>query len=203
MGGICLDSTNPRAVIDAIKTGRMWRNMAVRAGAGYIDGAVSAWPASAFTELRATGVRVIEITVTGARGADLADIEKEDMDPAKGAAWAADEHASGRLPGLYCNRDNKSAVLTECSARGLSPGREFVLAVATLDGTFTDTGGADLRSEPGVVLVQAFNSVMTGIDADASVITEAGNDWLNIPPLWQEAALAQARTLFDLLRAHL
>lgn len=203
MGGIMLDSTNPAAVIEAVKAHKTWRNMIVRAGAGYIDGPNSAWPSAAFTELRSTGVRVVEITVTGARGADMADIEKGDLGPAKGAAWAADEHSSGRFPGLYCNRSNKPAVITECASRGLSAGTHYVLWVATLDGTFTDTGGADLRDEKGVTMVQAFDSQMTGIDADASVITEAGNDWLGIPPLWQETALAEARVLFDLLRAHL
>src|SRR5215469_9683972 len=198
-----LDSVKPGAVIDAIKARRMWRNMHIRAGAGYIDGPVSEWPASGFTHLRSLGVRAVEITVTGAESADVADVEKGDLSPAAGAAWAAREHEAGRFPCLYVNRSNKPAVLSECGSHGLSPGRDFALWVATLDGGFTDIGGADLRQETGVVAVQAFSSVLLGIDADASVITEQGNHWLRLEPLWEEDALAQSRALTKLLREHI
>jgi hypothetical protein len=202
VGGFMLDSTNPNAVLEAIKTGRQWRNMHIRAGAGYVDGPNSEWPSGAFTALRASRVAVVEITVTGVRGAMVADIEKGDMGPSTGAGWAHDEKADGEFPVLYVNRDNKSACITECTARGLSPGHEYGLWVATLDGTFTDTGGADLRTEPGVVAVQAFSSQMLGVDADGSVITELGNRWLGIQPVWQEQALADLAALRHLIEAN-
>jgi|SRR5215469_18688447 len=203
MGGIMLDSTNPNAVLEAIKTGRQWRNMRIRAGAGYVDGPNSQWPSSAFTALRAQHVSVVEITVTGVSGADVADIENGDLSPSSGAAWAADEKKAGRFPVLYVNRSNKPTVITECAARSMSPGHDYWLWVATLDGGFTDEGGADLRTEAGVVAVQFASAAMTGVDADASVITAAGNSWLNLEPVWQEQALTEATQLRELIRAHL
>lgn len=203
MGGILLDSTNPNAVLEAIKAGRQWRNMRIRAGAGYIDGPNSQWPPSAFTALRATGLSVVEITVTGIPGADVADVEKGDLSPASGAAWAADEKKAGRFPVLYVNRSNKPAVITECGNRNLSPGHDYWLWVATLDQTFTDAGGGDLRTEPGVVAVQFASAAQTGIEADASVITAAGNSWLRLEPVWQERAYSEATALRELIKAHL
>jgi|SRR5579872_2175693 len=203
MGGIMLDSTDPVAVLDAIKAGRQWRNMRIRAGAGYVDGPNSQWPSSAFTALRALHVSVIEITVTGISGADVADIEKGDLGPSSGAAWAADEKKAGRFPVLYVNRSNKPTVITECAARSMAPGHDYWLWVATLDGTFTDEGGQDLRGEAGVVAIQFAPAAQTGIDADASVITAAGNSWLNIDPTWQEQALADVNRARTLIEAHL
>jgi hypothetical protein len=203
MGGIMLDSTNPNAVLEAIKAGRQWRNMRIRAGAGYVDGPNSQWPSSAFTALRALHVSVVEITVSGVSGADVADIEKGDLSPSSGAAWAADEKKAGRYPVLYVNRSNKPAVITECVARSMSPGHDYWLWVATLDNTFTDAGGADLRTEAGVVAVQFAGAQATGIDADASVITPAGNSWLHLKPTWQEQVLTDLDGARALIKAHL
>lgn len=204
MGGIMLDSVKPAAVLDAIKARRMWRNMAIKAGAGYVDGPVSEWPAAAFTELRGLGVRAIEITVTGAHAADVADVENGDVTPEGGAAWAEGEHKAGRFPTLYVNRSNKGAVLSACKARGLTLGidHDFALWVATLDGTFTDTDGTDLRTQTGVVAIQALSAQMLGIDADGSVITQAGNAWLHIEPSWEEQAYNASREVTRLLREH-
>lgn len=202
-----LDSTDPQAVIDAIKARRTWRNMPIRAGAGYIDGRY-AWPSSAFTQLRSLGVTAVEITVTGQPSADAAgrhpagDDEPGDMTPAETAEWAAKEHAAGRVPSLYVNRDNKPETARECAARGLIPGREFVWWVATLDGSFTDTGGADLRTEKGVVAIQFATAEMLGIHADASVITTTGNAWFHTEPTWEEEALDLSTRLSRLLGAH-
>jgi hypothetical protein len=204
MGGIMLDSTKPAAVLDAIKARRMWRNMPIRAGAGYVDGAVSEWPASAFTQLRSLGVTVVEITVTGAEAADVADIENGDLTPESGARWAEREHKANRFPTLYVNRSNKAPTLSAARALGLAPGvdKQLGLWVATLDGTFTDTDGTDLRSQEGVVAVQALSASMLGIDADGSVITAQGNTWLHINPSWEEQALDLSQRLTHLLREH-
>jgi hypothetical protein len=202
MGGIMLDSVNPAAVLDAIKARRTWRNMAIKAGAGYVDGPNSAWPSGAFTALRATGVTVVEITVLGAQAADVADIETGDLTPAKGAEWASGEVKAGRVPGLYVNRSNKPVTEQECSSRGLKAGKDFVWWVATLDGSFTDTNGADLRQETGVVAVQFADAARLGIDADASVITTFGNSWFHLEPTWEEQALTQAEDLTALIKAH-
>lgn len=202
MGGIMLDSTTPAAVIDAIKARRTWRNMAIKAAAGYIDGAVSAWPSAAFTELRSLGVTVVEITVLGAASADVADIEQGDLTPASGAEWAEAEHKAGRIPALYVNRSNRPEVAKECSARGLSAGRDYHWWVATLDGSFTDTNGADLRTEPAVIAVQFAGSDRLGINADASVITTQGNAWFHVEPTWEEHALTLSDELTRLIRAH-
>jgi hypothetical protein len=206
MGGIMLDSTKPAAVLDAIKAHRMWRNMPIKAGAGYVDGPVSEWPAVAFTELRAAGVAVVEITVTGAHAADVADIERGDLTPESGAAWAEAEAKAGRFPTLYVNRSNKGATINAAKSRGLAPGltlgREFGLWVATLDGSFTDDDGTDLRAQTGVVAVQALSAAMLGIDADGSVITQQGNAWLHLEPSWEEKALNLSREVTRLLREH-
>jgi hypothetical protein len=103
---------------------------------------------------------------------------------------------------LYVNRSNKSATIAACLAQGITPVDDFGLWVGTLDGTFTDTGGADLRREPGVVAVQAYDSRMLGIDADASVITPLGDNWLDLPPSWEADALSLADQLRDLIEKH-
>lgn len=203
MGGIMLDSVKPIVIADAIKAKRMWRNMPIRAAAGYLDGAVSEWPAAAFAEMRSLGVAVVQITVEGRPGADVADIENGDMTPVSGVSWALGERKAARFPALYCNRGNKPAVLTEMSIHNLVPGRDVSLWVATLDGSFNDTGGSDLRTEPGVMAVQVLPAASLGIDADASVITNEGNHWLGLDPLWQEAALDHAQAAGRLLREHM
>jgi hypothetical protein len=202
MGGIMLDSTNPNAVLEAIKAHRTWRNMTIKAGAGYVDGPVSAWPSAAFTALRATGVTVVEITVTGAQSADMGDVETGDLTPESGAAWAEGEHKAGRHPGLYVNRSNKGDVIKECTARGLRIATDYVLWVATLDGSFTDLDGRDLRQETGVVAIQFADAARLGIDADASVITTFGNGWFHLEPTWEEHALTLAEDLTALIKAN-
>lgn len=202
MGGIMLDSTNPQAVMDAIKGRRTWRNMAIKAAAGYIDGKF-AWPSAAFTQLRALGVTAVEITVTGQASADAsrpaADDEPGDLTPAKTAEWAATEAKAGRVPLLYVNRDNKPPTATECRARGLAAGKDFGWWVATLDGSFTDSDGSDLRTQPGVWAIQFAGADRLGIDADASVITTEGNAWFHVEASWEEQALDLSTRLTNLI----
>lgn len=200
-----LDSTDPEAVIEAIKARRTWRNMTIKAAAGYIDGRY-AWPSGAFTQLRALGVTAVEITVTGQASSDAArqaaDDEPGDLTPAATAEWAAGEHKAGRVPLLYVNRSNKPPTASECRARGLSAGKDFGWWVATLDGSFTDTDGHDLRTEPGVWAIQFAGEDRLGIHADASVITTEGNAWFHTEPSWEERALALSDELTRLIRAN-
>jgi hypothetical protein len=205
MTGIMLDSTSPNAIGQAVTERREWRGMPVRAAALYLDGTFAA-PASAFPALRRAGIKVVGITVTGTPGAHIGriagDIEPGDLTPHAGAQWAAAEREAGEWPVLYVNRDNKAATVSECLSRGITPGRDAGLWVATLDGTVNDTGGADLRHEPGVVAVQAFPAKMLGIDADGSVLTALGNTWLHLPPSWEAEALAAAHELVVLIEKH-
>jgi hypothetical protein len=204
MAGIMLDSTNPDAVMAAIKERREWRNMVIRAAALYVDGSGAA-PAAVFTALRSR-VAVVEITVFGTIGAGAAtvkpagDVEPGDLNPAEGAQWALAESKNGAWPVIYCNRAEKAEVIAECASQGMTLGTSYGLWVATLDGTFTDLNGSDLRDETGVVAVQSLTAEMLGIDADGSVLTEAGDKWLGITPSWQARALQMATDLRTLIR---
>jgi hypothetical protein len=191
MSGILLDSIHPSAILAEIEKGTKWRNMIIRAAAGYVDGADSEWPPSAFIEVKTTGVPVVTITVTGLPNVLVADIETGDMTPATGAAWAATEHAAGHWPVLYVNRGNKPDTIRALEAAGLTTaGLDYGLWVSTLDDTFTDTDGSDLREQPGVVAVQYLAD--PGANVDVSIITATGDRWLGIGTPWQEIALAAA-----------
>jgi len=201
-----LDSTNPDAIMAAVRENRQWRGMVIRAAALYIDGKWPA-PAAVLTALR-TRVGVLEITVAGTMGSGAAkikaagDVEPGDLDPASGAQWAMDEKQAGGWPVLYSNRSEKPEVLGECKALGMAPGPDFGLWTATLDGTFTDLDGTDLRLQPGMVAVQYADAAMTGIDADASVLTAAGEKWLGLAASWESQAASLAEQLAALLHEH-
>jgi len=205
MSGLMLDSTNPNAIIDAVRAQFKLRDMVIRAAALYADGN---WPAppAAFSLLHRLGVKTADITVTGnpaIMAAKIgADVEPGDLAPASAAKWAAEEVHAKEWPVLYVNRSNKADTIAECLAQGIEPAKDFGLWVATLDGTFADTGGSDLRKAPGVVAVQAFSAKAAGIDADVSVLTALGDTWLGVPPSWEAEAYAAARDLADLLGQH-
>jgi hypothetical protein len=198
MTGIMLDSTNPAAVISAMKRGTMWRNMRQVAGAGYVDGDF-AWPPSQFGAIADMKLKPVTITVTGIH-AMVADVETGDLTPETGAVWAGEQSRAGGFPVLYVNRANKSQTIANCAADGLAPGKTLGLWVATLDGTFTDADGTDLRAQPGVVGVQyaqADSPVHQGgqpPDLDVTVITAAGDQWLGLAS-WEAQALAAAQAL--------
>ena len=205
MSGLLLDSTNPNAIIDAVRAKFKLRDMVIRAAALYADGE---WPAppAAFSMLHRLGVKTADITVTGnpaIKAAKIAsDVEPGNLTPGAAAKWAEEERAAGEWPVLYVNRDNKGDTISACLALSLEPAKHFGLWVATLDGTFTDKNGADLRHEPGVVAVQAFGTKLIGIDADASVLTALGDNWLGLAPTWEAEAHALAVELADLLGKH-
>jgi len=208
MNGLMLDSVNAKAIESAVADRSTFRGMPIVAAALYLDGKFAA-PAWVFPMLRRAGIKVIGITVTGAPGAHAArikkaaDVEPGDLDPPSAAAWAEAERKAGEYPALYSDRAEKPAVIHECLARGMEPGRDFGLWVATLDGTFEDLGGADLRHEPGVLAVQAYPASVLGIEADGSVITPRGRAWLKLPQTWEEHARDLAGELLDLLDRHI
>jgi hypothetical protein len=197
--GIMTDSTNPQAVISAAKVGTIWRNMKQVAGAGYVDGANSAWPSSAFGALAGMKLKPVTITVTGIN-AMVGDVETGDLDPETGAVWAGEQARAGGMPCLYVERSNKAPTVANCVAEGLVLGKTLFLWVATLDGSFVDTDGTDLRGKPGVVAVQYAQATspvhVSGQppDLDVSVVTALGDQWLGLAS-WQSQALAAAQAI--------
>lgn len=170
-------------------------------GAGYGDGSVSSWTSAEWVALTAVGQPVV-ITVLGAQSTStrivrVADVENGDLTPVRGALWAAREISAGQHPVLYVNRSNKAAVITACSAAGLALGfgaKQYGLWVATLDGTFADLDGSDLRTHAGVVAVQ----YEAAGDYDVSEVVDAS--WIPAPAPpppppadpWQTEALTAA-----------
>lgn len=202
---IMLDSTSPDAIIAAIRRNATVDFQHVVAAALYADGKYSAPPA-AFSVLHRLKIRTVDITVSGNPaikvGKVAADDEPGDLTPEQAATWAEGERQAKEWPVIYVNRSNKPDTIALCTKLGLEPVRDFGLWAATLDGTFTDTGGADLRGEPGVVAVQAWPAAMVGFDSDASVLTPLGHEWLGIPPTWDVHAVELLDQLRHMIKAH-
>ena len=205
---IMLDSVNWRAILAAVKAGKTFRGLPVSLVAGYLDGPVSQWPPEAWAQLEQAGVpsrSLVSITVTGrssdAGRARVADSEPGDMDPNAVAGWAFAEHAAGRWPVIYCSRSDKPHVISQCTARQLHLSRDYGLWIATLDGSFTDLDGSDLRTQPGVVAVQYLGAKAAGGDYDVSLVVSSA--WraarpAPAPPVvaaWKAQALDQVTTL--------
>lgn len=201
---IAIDGVNWRAVIAAVEARRVFLGIPATIGMGYQDGPRSAWPAVAWPELTRVDPDPVTISVFGLPRARLYDVEHGDLTPASGAAAALTEHLARRFPVLYVNRDNKAEVITRCAAHGLRPGIEFGLDVATLDGTFKDLDGTDLRGQAGVGAIQ-FLAATPADPFDVTLVTNPGW-WLPPPPPqsppWQAQALAIALELETFLKAH-
>jgi hypothetical protein len=75
--------------------------------AGYIDG-LYAWKPADWA--RFSGQHVT-ITVFGAAGAQVADVERGDLTPQQGADWARRELAAGRRPTIYSDRSTWPTVV--------------------------------------------------------------------------------------------
>jgi hypothetical protein len=215
---IMLDSVNWKAILAAVKAGKTFRGLPVSLVAGYLDGPVSQWPAEAWAQLEQAGLpgrALVSITVTG-KGAEagrarVADSEPGDMNPASAAMWASGEHAAGRWPVIYCSRSDKPHVIAQCTGRGLHVSKDYGLWIATLDGTFTDLGGTDLRAQPGVVAVQYLGAKAAGGEYDVSLVVSSAWRAAKPPPApapvpdpsaWRAKALADAQALVTLLKAH-
>jgi hypothetical protein len=83
--------------------------------AGYIDG-LYAWSAAQWA--RFPGQHVT-ITVFGAAGARVADVERGDLTPAQGADWARREIAAGRRPTIYSDRSTWPEVIKLLGSQAL------------------------------------------------------------------------------------
>jgi hypothetical protein len=183
-----------KAIEAAVKAGRRFRDLRVRMAMGYADGPESAWPAEAWAELAAAGAQLVRVTVTGqAVGAEVGDCERGDLDPAGAAAWAQRElNAGHRFPVIYTDRSAKPAVIGEATSQGLKLGHDYGLLVATLDGSFLDLNGHDLRAFPGVVGVQYLPASRSGGPFDVTLVTD--DTWLpEAPRPWTAAAAADLR----------
>ncbi len=90
------------------------------------------------------------IDVTGERAdrADVLDVEPGDAGPGTANLWVQSWHKLGRkgLPVLYVNRSEIGAVEAACASGGSQLGRDYLLWVATLDGT--------QYAKPGVIACQ-------------------------------------------------
>lgn len=185
--------SDARAITDAIGAGRKWLGVTAVMGAGYVDGQISRWIAPQWDALTRVAQSVVRITVAGDESADVADCENGDLTPAAAAAWAKARQGAGR-PVIYTNRSNKPAVVAECKTLGLVPGPGLGLWVATLDGTFTDLDGSDLRKQAGVVGVQflADTSPRAAGPWDVSLVVD-GTWMVSAAPGSQHVAWAKAR----------
>jgi hypothetical protein len=176
---VMVDGVNAHAVIDALRGKYSFWGVTATMGAGYRDGPVSspAWTSAAWQAVTDYGQPVV-ITVASSPTANVADIETGDMTPEQGAAWAKLGRAPADFPVLYVNRSNKAQV--ESLLAPLVRGVGYGLWVATLDGTFTDSDGTDLRQQPGVVAVQAQQVQVDGVTVDISQVVD--DRWLPVVP---------------------
>jgi hypothetical protein len=136
--------------------------------AGYIDGNYPSY--SGLVARFGTSVPVISITVLGAPGARVADVEAGNLTPGQGAAWAQREIAAGRHPTLYYSLSNDELVVNALNRLGVGQ---------------TDRWVADWTYKPhmiaGSVATQWANPPASGGGFDLST---AENSWLGIatPP---------------------
>lgn len=137
--------------------------------AGYVDGQ---WPDYAELATTHPNAKHVSITVEGAAGADVADLEVPNFNSAtieqvaeKGAAWAKNEIAEGRRPCLYYSRSNAGVIAAALQAAGVP--------VQSVDFWIADwTGTAHLI--PGSVATQyASPSTGSGGNYDLSETVEA------------------------------
>jgi hypothetical protein len=157
---IMLDSTNPRAIAAAKRAGQKFRGLPVSLAGIYFDGAFKASSAD-LAELHDAGFdnrSLVGITVLGSGGEAMKsaadDTETGNDNAYQTSVWALAEHQAHHWPVAYSNRSRKPRVIARCTARGLRLSTDYGLWVATLDGTFQDTDGSDLRTQPGVVGIQ-------------------------------------------------
>lgn len=98
---------------------------------GYVDGSYANVDA---IRRRFPHKPVVGITVTGQTlDAHMADVERGDLSPASGAAWAARKVKAGQHPTIYTYAANAGAVQAACSAAGLTP-VQWSLFIAAYDG---------------------------------------------------------------------
>jgi hypothetical protein len=106
---------------------------------------------------------LIDVSGTDAEFCDVLDVESGDATPEMCPAWIRQRLSAGRHATIYCARDTIPAIRATCT------GLDYLLWVATLDGT-TTYDGTELSTLPGVVAVQYEGILQTGINADKSVV---------------------------------
>lgn len=200
---VMLDSAQPGGIIACLAAGARFFGIRPSMAAVYGDGAFAATAAQQAAIVKA-GIhpgQLLRITVTGATGhhaARLGDIEQGDMSPGAGASWAHGEAAPHWRPALYSDRALKPAVISACSGLGLTLGTDYVLVVATLDGTFHDLDGSDLRTQRGVAGIQALGAGAAGFPVDVTLVTDP--TFMPVPAAAVSPALTlalQIRSGFD------
>lgn len=127
-----------RTMYDSVSASSLPSN--ARMVAGYVDGLYRNVAALRTRFPKATLVR---ITVTGGTlDAHVADVERGDLSPQSGAAWAQRKHHAGQHGTLYCSTSVRSAVETECRKLGLVLGRDYSIWQAQYDGRADIPAGA-------------------------------------------------------------
>jgi len=224
---IMLDSVNWKAILAAVKAKKTFRGLPVSLVAGYLDGPVSQWPGESWGEFQAAGITgraLVGITVTGnisthdgaVRRAAAGDSELGDMTPVSAALWAFHERSAGHWPVVYCDRADKPHIINECAKHGLKLSSDYGLWIATLDDTFADLDGSDLREQPGMVAIQfrqAFSPIhVAGQPPDLDVSLVVSSAWRAARPdpapapapvpSWKARALKEAKEM-EVLAARL
>ena len=119
--------------------------------AGYVNGANSQWPGSAWGAFPAGSI--VTIDVNGERAdADVLDVETGDASVTTAVDWVRKKRSlypNAFLPVLYANRSTLTPLFNALEAAGLHVAHDFKIWIATLDGT-TKT----VPDMTGVVAVQ-------------------------------------------------
>lgn len=100
-------------------------------------------------------------------GADVLDVEVGDATPEHAPSWAKlhrELHPDGPLPVLYCNRSTLTRLFNAMAANGLHIGTDFLIGIATLDGT------KRVDDMTGVAFVQYAGESQTGAHYDESIV---------------------------------
>lgn len=132
--------------------------------AAYVDGKNTADNYSDVVARFFPTARIVPITVVGNPGAAVADVEKGDLTPASGAAWARDQITLGRRPTLYYAKDSATAVAQALAAAGVPN--------IAVDYFVADWTGSP-HMVPGSVATQWANPATSGGDFDVSLADAA------------------------------
>lgn len=168
------DSTNPNDIPVA----------GTQLAAGYVNGAISQWPANGWD--RFSGASKVTIDVLGTRpDADCLDIEPGDASNATAVNWVRAKKERGEMPVLYSNRSNLTPLFNALLAAGFQVVRDFKIWIATLDGT------KSVPDMTGVVAVQYAGEAQTGGHYDESIVYDDSWKTIVAPPVTLSAVLVE------------
>jgi hypothetical protein len=105
--------------------------------AGYVSGKYR-WSAAGYARFRRIERARIDCRGTKPAKADILDVEPRCADVSRAPSWVKERMAAfpGAYPPIiYCNQDTLKRVLPAMRAAGLRLGKDFLLWIATLDGT--------------------------------------------------------------------